>query len=150
MEPHRIILAGVPRFLREMLARAFEQAPGLWVVGEVAEMSQLSSAIERTGAQWIVVSLPPDGKMPPTITPLLAAHPSVRVLGVTNDGSQIKMQWVEPHEQTLESLSLDELIAILLADNPGQVKVRVDLESAEREPPARKDSDTIPHQGGES
>ena len=134
MEPRRIILADMPRFLREMLKRAFEQAPGLCVAGEVADLSHLSSAIERIGAQWIVVSLPPDGKMPAVVEPLLAAHPTVRVLAVTNDGSQIKMQWVEPHEQTLESLSLDELIAVLLADNPGQVKVRVDLESAESEP----------------
>ena len=132
-ESRRIILADVPRFLREMLKRAFEQSPGLRVVGEVADLSRLSAAIERTGAHWVVVSLPPDGKMPAMVEPLLAAHPSVRVLAVTNDGSQIKMHWVEPHEQTLESLSLDELIAVLIADNPGQVKMRVDLVGAERE-----------------
>ncbi len=133
MEPRRIILADVPRFLREMLKRAFEQAPGLWVVGEVADLTRLSSAIERTGAQWVVVSLPPDGKMPAMVEPLLAAHSSVRVLGVANGGSQVKMHWVEPHEQTLDDLSLDELIAVLLADSPGQVKVRVDLVSGEGE-----------------
>ena len=141
MEPRRIILADVPRFLREMLKRAFEQAPGLWVVGEVADPSRSASAVERTGAQRIVVALPPDGKMPGMVGPLLAAHPSVRVLAVTNDGSQIKMQWVEPHEQTLDDLSLDELIAVLLADSPGQVRVRVDLKTAESEPADRGSGD---------
>lgn len=141
IEPRRIILADVPRFLREIFKRTFEQASGLWVVGEVADPSRLSSAIEQTGAQWVVVSLPPDGKMPAVVESLLAAYPSLRVLAVANDGSQIKMRWVEPHEQTLESLSLDELIAVLLADSPGRATLRADLERAEGVPAERKRGD---------
>jgi DNA-binding NarL/FixJ family response regulator len=127
MGPRRIILADVPRFLREMLRRALAHAPGLWVVGEIADLGRLSSAIEQTGAQWVIVSLPQDGKMPEATESLLAVHPSVRFLAVTTDGSQIKLKWTESHEQTLDDLSLDELIELLREDHLGNVRMQVDV-----------------------
>lgn len=117
MEPHRIILAHVPRFLREMLERAFAKVPGLDIVDEVTDLSQVSSAIAQTGAQWVIVSLPPGNQLSSLAGLLLAAHPSVRLVNVAADGSHVTMQWVEPREQTLDEFSMNELIA-LLRDEP--------------------------------
>ena len=117
MEPRRIILAHVPRFLREMLERAFAKDPGLHIVAEVAELSDVSDAIARTSAQWVILSLPPAGQLSAAADRLLTAHPSIRLVNVVADGSHVTMQWVEPHEQMLDEFSMSQLIA-LLRDEP--------------------------------
>jgi chemotaxis response regulator CheB len=119
MQPRRIIMVNGSRFLQEMLKRVIEKTPGLQVVDEINDLARLSSAIEQTGAQWVVVSYPPNGEMPKAVESSLAAHPSVRVLAVAADGSHIKMKWVESHEKVLDDLSLDELIAVLCDGHPG-------------------------------
>jgi chemotaxis response regulator CheB len=113
MQPRRIIMVSGSRFLQEMLKRVIEKAPGLQVVDEITDLARLSPAIEQTGAQWVVVSYPPDGEMPKAVASSLAAHPSVRVLAVAADGSHVKMKWVESREKILDDLSLEELIAVL-------------------------------------
>ncbi len=113
MEPRRIILAQVPRFLREMLERAFDKVPGIRIVAEVADLAQLPAVLDRTGAQWVIVSLPPNGTVANGIDRLLAAHPSVRLMNVASDGSHVTMKWVEPRQQTLDTLSMSELIELL-------------------------------------
>jgi hypothetical protein len=139
MQSHRIIMVDGSRFLRELLKRVIAKTPGLQLVDEINDLARLSPAIEQTGAQWVVVSYPPNGKLPEAIEFSLAAHPSVRVLALATDGSQVKMKWVEPREsavavaadgsqvkmnwvesreEILDDLSLDELIAVLYEDGP--------------------------------
>ena len=117
MEPRRIILAHVPRFLREMLERAFAKVPGLQIVDAVADLSQVANAIARTDAHWVIVSLPPEGPLSTEVNRLLAAHPATRLVNVATDGSHVTLQWLEPHKQSLDEFSLGELIA-LLRDEP--------------------------------
>jgi hypothetical protein len=117
MEQRRIILAHVPRFLREMLERAFAKDPGLHIVAEVADLSEVADALTLTGAQWVIVSLPPGSQLSSRAELLLAAHPSVRLVNVAADGSHVTMQWVESHEKTLDEFSMNELIT-LLRDGP--------------------------------
>jgi len=113
MQPRKIIMVDGSRFLREMLKRVIAKTPGLQLVDEITDLASLSSTIERTGAQWMVVSYPPDGKLPEAVESSLAAHPSIRVLALATDGSQVKMKWVESREEIVDDLSLDELIAVL-------------------------------------
>ena len=141
MQPSRIVLADGSRFLHEMLKRVIEKTPDLQVVSEIADLARLSSTIAETEAEWVIVSLPPDGKILETLESSLTAHPSVRVLALAADGSQVKMKWVEPRESAvavaadgsqikmdwvesrekiLDDLSVDELIAILRKHHPKQ------------------------------
>ena len=113
MEPQRILLANVPRFLEEMLKRALANVPSLRIVGEVADWATLPSAIKQTGAQWIIVSLPSGRPMSQAVSELLAAHLTIRLLNLATDGGPITMQWVEPHEQAIDEFSLNELTALL-------------------------------------
>ena len=117
MEPHQIILAHVPRFLRETLERAFAKVPGLRIVDEVPDLSQVTNVIAQTGAQWVIVSLPPEDQLSSVADRLLAAHPSTRLVNIAADGSHVTMQWLEPRQRTLDEFSMSELIA-LLRDEP--------------------------------
>ena len=115
MEPQRILLANVPRFLDEMLKRALANVPGLQIVGEVADWATLPSAIKQTGAQWVIASLPSGHPMSQVANELLTAHPAIRLLNVATDGGPITMQWIEPHEQAIDEFSLNELTALLIS-----------------------------------
>jgi hypothetical protein len=113
MQPRRIILANESRFLRELLKRVIDKVPGVQIVAEVTDVTTLSATIEETNARWVIVSLPVDSERPGVIESLLTAHPSIRVLAVGTDGSQVRMRWLEPRERNLDSSSLEDLIAIL-------------------------------------
>lgn len=113
MQPTRVILANEPRLLREMLKRVITRAPELQVVGEVTDPTELSPLLRQTHAQWIIVSLWPEGLVPSAIESLLVEHSSVRVLGMAGDGSQARIKRAEFTEQELCNLSLSRLIAVL-------------------------------------
>lgn len=137
--PSRVILANETRLFREMLKRAIIRSPHLRVVGDVKAGTDLASMIEETDVQWVIVSLSPNGKVPEVANTLLAEHPSVAVLAVTADGSQVRIGWTEPCEKALalapdggqvqlrwteikdkrlEDLSLDQLITVLRKKAP--------------------------------
>lgn len=118
MPPSRIILANGSRFLHEMLKRVIEKTPDLQVVDEVTNLARLPSAISQTDAQWVIMSLPLDGEIPGVVKSWLIAHPSVRILAMATDGSQVRIKWLESHEEALDDLSLDELIAVLRTQSP--------------------------------
>ncbi len=118
MEPQRIILANVPRLLVETLQRALADESGLQIVGEFSDWAMVPAAIQQTGAQWVIVSLPSDPETSRTVEALLTAYPAIRLLNVATDGGHITMQWVEPHEQTIDEFSLADLID-LLTNPPG-------------------------------
>jgi hypothetical protein len=113
MEAHRVILANESLLLREMLECVINKVPDLEIVGHASDPARLPSLLKEIDAHWVIVSLLPDGKIPGVADSLLAEHPSLRVLAVAVDGSQVKAKWVEPHEKELGDLSLEELIAIL-------------------------------------
>ena len=118
MEMQRIILAKVPRFLVETLRRALANVPGLQIVGEVADWALLPSAIQQTGAHWVIVSLPSSAETSHVVEGLLAAHPAIRVLNVATDGGHITLQWIEPRAQTIDDFSMSELVALLTGQPP--------------------------------
>jgi hypothetical protein len=121
MELQRILLANVPRFLDETLKRALANVPGLQIVGEVDDWKLVPSAIRQTDAQWIIASLPSGTPMSQAGHELLAAYPTVRLLNVATDGGHITLQWVEPHEQTIDDFTMGELIALLTNQSPARM-----------------------------
>lgn len=144
-EPSRVILAVKTRLLREMLRRAIDRSPYVHIVGEVQDGTRLLSMVQRKEAQWVIMSLQSGGKLPEAAGMLLATQPSVSILGITPDGSRVKMgwneprdetiaegsdgrpielKWVEPREAVLEDLTLDELIGVLREKAPGKYRAQ--------------------------
>ena len=112
----RIILVNSSRLLREMLHVIFGKTEHLQVVREVSDQKELSSAIEKLEAEWLVISLPFDKGIPNWVDHYISEHPFTRLLAVSTDSSKVKMKWLEPHEENLDDLSLDDLIYILEND----------------------------------
>jgi len=118
MEPQRIILVNVPRFLDEALQRALAHVSSLQIVDKVSDWVLLPAALQRTAAHWVIAALPADRETSQAIEALLATHPAVRLLNVATDGSHVTLQWVEPRAQTIDDFSLGELVSLLTNQQP--------------------------------
>jgi hypothetical protein len=122
MESQQIILMRMSRFLKEMLERGLATLPGIRIVDEVPDWAGLPAAIQQTGAQWVIVSLPPGDEMPEAANLVLAKHPAIRILNVAADGGHVTLKWIEPHEQSIDEFSMNELLMLLT--NPTQAGAR--------------------------
>jgi protease I len=133
-QPSRIILALETRLLREMFGRAISRSPFLEVVAHVRNGEELLSIVKREDADWVFVSLQVDGELPIAAESLLADQPSVSIIGLAADGSQVKLgwteicdreiatapdgspirlRWTESHQKVLTDLSLGQLISVV-------------------------------------
>lgn len=113
MRPYGVILAYEPRLLREMLRRVIGKTSTLEIVGEITDLAQLLALVEETDAQCVITSLSGDGEAPDVVDSLLAAHPSVCVLAVANDGSQARIKCADASKRAADNPSLDALVAVV-------------------------------------
>jgi DNA-binding NarL/FixJ family response regulator len=113
MELCRVVLANQPRLLRGLLSRVLAKAPGLEVVSEQLDLSDLPSTVEQSKADWVIVSLWRDGEMPHSLENLLAEHPSTCLLGMAADGSRARVRCSTAADTNLDGLSLADLLATL-------------------------------------
>jgi hypothetical protein len=102
-QPRRVLLAVQPRLLREMLRHAILKSPYLRLVGEVCNGGELSPMVEAKDPQWVIVSLSPDGELPDAAERLWMAAPSISILAVASDGSQVKMGWKQPYQTSVDN-----------------------------------------------
>lgn len=121
MADQRIILANSSRLLREMLNRILRKTDNLKVVREVSDQKDLPGAIQQDAAEWLIMSLPEDEKMPEWVDVFLMEHPSLHILTMSPDGSRVRLRWLESHEKDLVNPSLDDLILALEGD-PGHAR----------------------------
>jgi DNA-binding NarL/FixJ family response regulator len=118
MTKQRIILANSSRLLREMLNRILRKTDSLKVVREVSDQKELPDAIQQDDAEWLIMSLPEDEKMPEWVDVYMMEHPSLHILTVSPDGGRVRLRWLESHEEDLIDPSLADLILVLERD-PG-------------------------------
>lgn len=121
MSAQRIILVNGSRLLGDMLHTVIYKADHLEMVQEVSSHEGLPSAIEKSEAEWVIMSLPFDKSIPDWVDEYLAKHPSMRFLTVFLGTGKVKLKWLESREEDLEDLSLNDLIHIL-EGRPQQVQ----------------------------
>ena len=99
--------------VRQMLRRAIQRIPNLMVVGESSRMKSTLDAPKTMNLDWLVVPLADDGKIPPQFLALAEAYPSIRVLGMSLDGSELElMNNGAERRRRLQDVSLQTLIAL--------------------------------------
>jgi hypothetical protein len=113
MSEQRIILANSSRLLHEMLNRILIKTVNLKVVQEITDHKKLPTAIEKSDAEWVIMSLPAESKMPEWVDTYIVDHPHIRFMAMANDGSWVKTKWLETHDEELDNLSLKDMIHIL-------------------------------------
>jgi chemotaxis response regulator CheB len=116
MAMKRVILANGSRLIREVLHHVLDKAERLEVIQEIVNPDELSSAIERFGPEWVIVSLPFNHGGTTWIDTCMAQHPAVRFVLLSLEKSSIKMKWQASYEEDLTNLSLEDFIHILEKD----------------------------------
>lgn len=106
----RIILANDSHFFRDAFRRVLEKKPGLQIICEVKDLTELPSVVQKTDPDWIIISLPSNGKISEPVERLLIEYPNIHILAVAIDGSRIRVEWMEHKEKEVENLSLDDFI----------------------------------------
>jgi hypothetical protein len=96
-----------------MLNRLLRKTHHFDVVQQISDPKKLPSAIEKFEAGWVIMSLPQDNKMPDWMDSYLMKHPLVRFLTISQDGSQVKMKWMESREKQFNDPSLEDLIHVI-------------------------------------
>lgn len=112
MSSHRIVLANEARFMRTALRRLLDKSDRLQVVAEVDDLDKISAAVERTQADWLLVSLPEENGLPNEILAALENFPDLRVLAVSQDGSRTRVEWLEQLDHETGGLSVAEFLKI--------------------------------------
>ena len=112
MTAQRIILVNCSRLLGDMLRTVICRADHLEMVQEVTGDEELPKAIEKSEAEWVIMSVPSDQNIPYWVNQYVAKHPSMRFLVIFPGVNKVKLKWLE-YEEDVEELSLTGLIHIL-------------------------------------
>lgn len=104
----RILFAGIPQMLEEIVERAARAAPDVEIVG-TALPADLASAVARTRADVAILALP-DGAALAAYDDMLYTHPRTRLLAVTDDGRGALLHRLRPQTVTLGELSAEGLL----------------------------------------
>jgi DNA-binding NarL/FixJ family response regulator len=102
----RILLADLPRLLRQILTEVLEVQSDMEVVGSAALSESLEQTIEQTGPDVIVI-----GRDDPEVAEgLLARRPPLAVIAVTGDAKESQYYELRPHRVGLGEISPGELV----------------------------------------
>jgi hypothetical protein len=117
MQPQRIVLADGSRFLRDILRKVITQTPGLQLVSEVADLASLRSTLQQNEVEWIILSIFPDSLIADEgHMALVAEYPSLHILGIYADGSQVRVLLPGQQEKIYKGLTWEKLHHILLGN----------------------------------
>jgi DNA-binding NarL/FixJ family response regulator len=120
----RILVAGMPRMLRDIVGSLLTAHDDFEVVAEFTDASELCSAVERTAADVVILGLE-DSELPDVGCQLLWERPSTKVLGIAADGRKAFLYELRPHRIPLGEVSPDSLVDAVRKGSHGNVNARL-------------------------
>ena len=112
MSAQRVILVNASRLLGDMLRRIIYKSDHLKMVQEVSADKAFPVAIERSEAEWVILSLASDNTFPGWVDRHIARHPSVRFLAIFLESNTVRLKGLN-YEEEMEDVSLKEVLYIL-------------------------------------
>ena len=109
MEHIRVVLAGLPRMLRDIVQRVLADAPDLDVIHSPEGLERLMDTLKEHDPDVVVTGLGPAQRIE-QFAALLRAHPSLRILALEGDGRRAVMYELQPHAVPLGDVSTEGLI----------------------------------------
>jgi chemotaxis response regulator CheB len=82
MRPIRVLVANQPRLMRELLMATIADQPDIEIVGEVADESEIVTAVERSHPDFLIIAQGRSRRLPAVCEPILQNYPQVKVLAV--------------------------------------------------------------------
>ncbi len=105
----RVMLAEMPRLLRDLVSAAISSQPDMLVTDEVPDANVLADLVGRERPDGVVVGRPLD-RLDPAHERVLWAHPRVRLLGL-GDGRSAAVYALRPVRGAVPELTVASLLA---------------------------------------
>lgn len=112
----RIVLANSSLLVRDLLKKVIGKKPGLEIVSNVEDYTELPEILETTEADWGIILLPPNGEVPEIINQVIEEQTSMRFLLMDVDGSHVRMIYRKPQEVPLDEQNLQDILELLRKD----------------------------------
>ena len=114
MRQIRILLAEMPRMLRDIVESAVSTQDDMQVVGADAARDELDAEVRRTQPDVVIVALPRDDGAG-AYDALLYERPRLKLLAVTGDGRGAFLYELRPHSAPIPDVSPGGLVAAIRA-----------------------------------
>lgn len=112
MSTQRVILVNASRLLGDMLRRIIYRSDQLEMVQEVTADKVFPVSIEKSEAEWVILSLSSEKTFPGWVDRHIARHPSMRFLAIFLGSNIVRLKGLD-YEEEMEDLSLEDLLYIL-------------------------------------
>jgi DNA-binding NarL/FixJ family response regulator len=105
----RILLAGMPRMLLDMITDIVGLHAGMMVAGEMQDTTDIRAAAKKNRADVVILNEPAIGP-PQNYEELLYSRPCLGVLSITSDGRQFFLHKLRPVRTALGEVSPEGLV----------------------------------------
>jgi chemotaxis response regulator CheB len=110
----RVLVANKPKLMREVILATFADQPGIEVVGEVSDESEILNEVHATLPDLLVIALDEDEERPAICDRVLREFPGVRIIAVASRKDRTLCFWAsfDIHCQDIEASAAGILGAI--------------------------------------
>ena len=89
----RVLVANRPKLMRQVILSALTDQPGIEVVGEVSDESNILPQVRATLPDLLVIALDENELRPPICDQVLREHPDVRIIAVESRKNRTLYFW---------------------------------------------------------
>lgn len=89
----RVLMANRPKLMREVILAALADQPGVEIVGEVSDESEILLQVQATLPDLLVIALDENELRPPICDRLLREHPELRIIAVASRKNRTLYFW---------------------------------------------------------
>jgi DNA-binding NarL/FixJ family response regulator len=108
----RVMIADVPRVLRDIIHTTLAEQADMEVVSDMTTVESLLEASASEPADVVVVGLR-DAALPEVAVELFERRPTVRILGIAGDGRRAYLHELRPARTALGELSPEQLVQVI-------------------------------------
>ena len=110
----RILLAGMPRMLQDMMTDIVAMHAQLMIAGKTQETENICAAAEKTKADVVILNEPTIGQWQ-NHRELLYSRPHLKVFSITSDGHHFILHKLRPVRTALGEVSPERLVDAILS-----------------------------------
>lgn len=89
----RVLVANRPKLMREVILTALTGQPGIEIVGEVSDESEILKQVSATSPDLLVIALEEHEQRPPLCDRLLREYPQLRIIAVASRRDRTLYFW---------------------------------------------------------
>jgi hypothetical protein len=110
----RVLVANVPRLMRELILTTLSDQPDIEIVGQVEDEAAILERVESTNPDFVIIAQDTSAKGPNVCDMVLRRRPDIRVVAVAPHHNYLVYYWASPdiHSRHVEA-SEEALLGVL-------------------------------------